>query len=152
MSRIMIFVVFVLFASVGNLSAQDLNLWTGKGNPISIIREVSHSETTFRVTVYFLTYDQATQMLPIVCPGSLYAACLLGASPTTKPSLLANCTVVPYTNTTVIGDPSVKRIEQWDCAAGMSQCQLAEGWIRDTGGLEIVATGGGGPTTGCTPK
>lgn len=134
------------------VSAQDINLWTGKGNPISVVREVTHAETTFRVTVFFRTYDQATQDLPIVCPGPLYAACLLGASPTTTPSLLSACTFVPYSNATVIGDPVIKRVEAWYCSIGMSQCQIAKGWIRDHGGLEIVATGDGGPTTGCTPK
>lgn len=132
--------------------AQDVNLWKGKGNPMSVIREVRHDETTYRVTVFFRTYDQATQDLPIVCPSHLYGACLLGASPTTTPSLLAACTFVPYSNVTVVGSPVIKRIEAWYCSVGMSQCQNAEGWIRDTGGLEIVATGGGGPTTGCTPK
>lgn len=133
-------------------TAQDTNLWTAKGNPLAVIREVRHDETTYRVTVLFRTYAHATQTLSIDCPGPLYAACLLGASPTTKPSLLALCTSVPYTDTPVVGSPVVKRIESWYCATGTSQCQIAEAWLRDTGGLEIVATGGGGPTTGCTPK
>lgn len=143
--------ILMLFVCSTAAYGQDLNRWKGKGNPSAVVREVTHAETTFRVTVHFRTYYQATQTLPIVCPGSFYTACLQGASPTTPPSLLTGCTSVSYFDTPIVGDPVIKRIEEWHCV-GTSQCQNAEGWIRDHGGLEIVATGVGGSTTGCTPK
>lgn len=151
-------VVFGVFLTVLHIphgaAAADLNLWSARGNPTAVTREVTHNNTTHKVTVWFRTVEHQDQTLPILCPSYLWSACLLDASPTTTPSLLANCTYVPYSNVTVIGDPTVARVEHWHCATGESVCQNAEGWIRETGtgALEIVATGGGGPTTGCSPK
>lgn len=144
----------MMTAGVSVVSAQDTNLWSSRGNPAAVTREVTHSNTTNKVTVWYRTIAHQDQTLPITCPSWLWSACLLGASPTTTPSLLTGCTYVPYSNVTVIGDPVVGRVEHWHCATGTSQCQMAEAWLKETpaGTMDLVATGGGGPTTGCSAK